>query len=88
MVLKLGFMARFVGSCILIIKIMVGMIFLCAKEVWETYGGFTANQLERLAHSEIPWIEVRKNVDIDESSDRKINIKTIYDYYLKQLVNE
>lgn len=58
------------------------------QEVWETYGGFTATQLERLTHSEKPWIEARKDVDIDEASDRKINIKTIYDYYSKQLVNE
>lgn len=58
------------------------------QEVWDTYGDFTADQLERLTHSEAPWIEARKDVDINEISTQKINIDTIYNYYSKQLIDE
>lgn len=58
------------------------------QEVWETYGGFTADQLERLTHSEEPWIKARKNSGVNEVSTNKISIDTIYNYYSKQLTNE
>lgn len=58
------------------------------EEVWDVYGGFSATELERLSHSEEPWIEARKYVNDNEASSKKININTIYNFYSKQLINE
>ena len=38
------------------------------KEVWKAYGHLSASDLERLTHSESPWIKARKGLPPDESS--------------------
>lgn len=58
------------------------------NEVWEAYGNLTATQLESLTHSEKPWIEARKGFDFNEASTQKIDVKTIYEFYSKQVVHE
>lgn len=64
------------------------MVIEVLEEVWSVYGKFTASQLERLTHSEEPWIEARKDLNPEEVSSKRISVKTIYNYYSKQLINE
>lgn len=55
------------------------------NQVWETYGHFTADQLEQLTHSEDPWLEARKGLGVDEPSKKIINDNTILSYYSKMV---
>jgi len=51
------------------------------NEVWETYGELDASTLESLTHSELPWREARKNVEVDELSDTEIDPHIMTDFY-------
>lgn len=51
------------------------------EAVYNTYGGFTGDQLENLTHSEDPWIEARKGLEPWESSNNVISITSMKDYY-------
>ena len=55
------------------------------SNVLDTYGRFTANQLERLTHSEAPWIEARKGVEPDVSSHEVISKQSMRDFYSRKL---
>jgi len=52
-------------------------------EVIEVYGDWTAYELEKLAHSELPWIEARGDLPPDEASTNIINPNTMSSYYSK-----
>lgn len=55
------------------------------NQVNEIYGGFNGNELERLTHTEKPWIEARKDcLPMDSCSD-KLSDETIYKYYVSLL---
>jgi uncharacterized phage-associated protein len=50
-------------------------------EIMDVYGDLTAHHLERLVHQESPWIEARRGLPPDESSNNEIsweNMKTFY----------
>ncbi len=55
------------------------------KEVWKAYGHLSASDLERLTHSESPWIKARKGLPPDESSHEIITKDSMRKYYSSRL---
>ena len=53
--------------------------------VWDAYGDLTADELEILSHSEEPWIEKRRGLGKFQSTTRKINEKTMKEFYSTQI---
>jgi uncharacterized phage-associated protein len=51
------------------------------KEVWKTYGKFTATQLEMLTHREDPWKQARAGLPPDVSSSSEITTESMKAYY-------
>lgn len=51
------------------------------ESVWETYGDMTANSLEVLTHSEMPWIKARIGLKPNENSNNKISREDMTSYY-------
>lgn len=49
--------------------------------VYETYGGFTGDQLESLTHSEAPWISARGNLKPWENCTEPITTDSMKVYY-------
>lgn len=58
------------------------------EQVWHTYGSFSADQLEQLTHSELPWKAARKGKKSDEPSTKKIDDHLIFQYYSEMMGNE
>lgn len=56
------------------------------NDVVEEYFGLTAFQLERLTHSEDPWIIARKGLAPDEPSENVISDDSMIDYYQQFVV--
>ena len=57
------------------------------ETTWATYGKFSADELERLTHSEKPWLEQREGLGQFESSRNVISEKTMKIFYRK-LIND
>ena len=55
------------------------------SQVWNTYGSFTADQLEQLTHSETPWQKAREGKNMDEPSNKRIDDRVVFDYYSKMM---
>lgn len=55
------------------------------NQVYEVYGGYSANELESITHQEQPWLEKREGLEAYEGTDRVISDETIFRYYVKQL---
>lgn len=53
--------------------------------VWNVYGGFDADYLEMLTHSESPWQEAREGLQSSENSENEISIKTMKVFYTQKL---
>ena len=53
--------------------------------VLDAYGKFPAFQLERLTHSEKPWIDARNGLQPDVPSRQPISRETMRTFYSKQL---
>ncbi len=53
--------------------------------VWSVYGGFDADYLEMLTHSEIPWNEAREGLQNSENSENEISLKTMKSFYSQKL---
>jgi putative zinc finger/helix-turn-helix YgiT family protein len=51
--------------------------------VWKAYGGFTGKQLEKMSHSEMPWVKTREGLRPDQGSDRIITKDYIKEYFGK-----
>lgn len=51
------------------------------ESVWVTYGDKSANELEALTHSEVPWKKARKGLPEGASSQEKISKKDMKEYY-------
>ncbi len=51
------------------------------EDVWETYGGLTANALEALTHSETPWRKARVGCDPSERCNAIIQVDDMKQYY-------
>lgn len=49
--------------------------------VWDTYGKYSADDLEALTHSEMPWLEAREGKSQLQNSRKKINRETMKKYY-------
>ena len=54
------------------------------RAVYETYGGFSGEQLERLTHSETPWQEARGGLLPYEVSTTEIKPELMGKYYLEK----
>jgi uncharacterized phage-associated protein len=53
--------------------------------VLNSYGKYSATQLERLTHKESPWLEARMGLDPDEPSQNIISKESMRAYYSKLL---
>jgi uncharacterized phage-associated protein len=58
------------------------------KEVLDEYGKYGAKYLERLTHSESPWIEARNGIPIEAYSNSVITKESMKNYYSKLLESE
>ena len=58
------------------------------NQVLSAYGQFNADQLERLTHSEDPWIKARKGLAPGEPCSNTISPKDIFEFYSAKLLNE
>lgn len=58
-------------------------IFL--DKVYETYGHYTADELENITHMEEPWRKARGDLLYGEYSRRPIAIKDMRDFYAKKI---
>lgn len=55
------------------------------EQIWNTYGDFTADQLEQLTHAEEPWQEARNGIAFDEPSNNVIDDNHMFLYYSKMM---
>ena len=62
-------------------RIFANEQFDVLESVWDTYGEYSADQLETLTHNEEPWLEQRKGLGKFQSSTRKISKETMKTYY-------
>lgn len=51
------------------------------ESVWATYGNITANALEALTHTELPWQSARAGLAPDVSSNKPISTSVMRDFY-------
>lgn len=51
------------------------------ESVWVTYGDKSANELEILTHSELPWINARKGISPEQQSNNEISKEDMRKYY-------
>jgi len=58
------------------------------ESVWITYGNQTGNSLEALSHSELPWLNARKNCGEDERCSNTIDSKDMKEFYLSIYIGE
>lgn len=58
------------------------------ESVWITYGSKSANELEALTHSELPWINARKGLGETEPSHELINAEDMKEYYLSIYIGD
>jgi uncharacterized phage-associated protein len=49
--------------------------------VWKAYGGFNGKQLEKMSHSEMPWVKTRDGLRPEQGSDRIISKEYIKEYF-------
>lgn len=56
------------------------------NDIYEIYGGLSANELEELTHSEAPWIEARQGLGHYDNGVEVINDEVIIEYYGNKLV--
>lgn len=54
-------------------------------DVMDSYGDMTAWQLERLSHSELPWLEARQGLPPDAACSRTISKNTMRTYFKERL---
>ena len=54
-------------------------------EVMDVYGGMAAYDLEKLAHSEMPWQKARQGLSPDESSNALISHEDMKAFYRSRL---
>lgn len=52
------------------------------ESVWETYGDKSANELEALTYSEMPWIKARGNISENEACNNAISTQDMREFYL------
>lgn len=52
-------------------------------EVFSVYGNYSAWDLERMTHQEMPWQKARKGLAPDDEGKQPISHKDMHDFYLK-----
>lgn len=52
-------------------------------KIYDVYGKYSGNELERMTHSELPWIRARHGLKPHEFSQNKIDDKDIIECYGK-----
>ena len=57
-------------------------------EIYEVYGQYTGYQLEQMTHSEDPWINARRGIQIDEASSEIISQESMLNFYSKLALEE
>ncbi|MGU3395022.1 Panacea domain-containing protein [Priestia sp. D51] len=55
------------------------------KAVWHIYGDKDAKELEKLTHSETPWLKARGNTPLDMAANTEISRDDMRDYYAEYL---
>ncbi len=55
------------------------------REVWTTYGSLSSYDLEISTHREMPWLNARKGLRMDEPSEAIIVIEDMKSYFKSQL---
>ncbi len=51
------------------------------QQVWEAYGSFTADELEAISHSEMPWKNARQGISSGDACSNIISNYDILEYY-------
>jgi uncharacterized phage-associated protein len=64
-----------------ITKRITGNASLLLEAVNDKYNVFSAKQLERMTHSEPPWMEARGGIPLEAKSDRPISKDTMEKYF-------
>lgn len=57
------------------------------REVWEGYGRFTAWDLQRMSHDEMPWKKARAGLSPDTPSTREIEPADMAEFFAAQVTN-
>ena len=55
------------------------------EQVWEVYGNWSGEELERLTHSEMPWRNARKDLPLGAPCTARIDELDMFNFYLTQL---
>lgn len=50
-------------------------------KIYEVYGKYSGNELEKMTHSEIPWRKAREGLPPSQFSSRELSDKVIMEYY-------
>ena len=59
-----------------------------SREIYETYGEFSGDELERINHQEMPWLNARKDLKPWQSGTNSISEDDIKKYYRSLMNNE
>ena len=59
-----------------------------SREIFDAYGDLTGDELERLNHSEYPWIKARKGLKPWQNSDKEISEDDMKTFYRKLMKYE
>ncbi len=54
-------------------------------QVFESYGQYSAYQLEQMTHQESPWLEARGCIPLDENSSSVITKESMRNFYSAQI---
>lgn len=55
------------------------------SQVWDVYGGYTADELQSIVHQEDPWLEAREGLTPLQSTTHVIQDTTLFEYYSQGL---
>lgn len=58
------------------------------ESVWNTYGEFSANDLEAMTHAELPWKKARGNLGPYENGSVRISGIDMREYYDKEYIGD
>lgn len=59
-------------------------IIAFARTIWNQYGRYTADELEKMSHEELPWIKARQGLREYEPSNKILDDQDIKAYFSKQ----
>lgn len=57
------------------------------EDVWEEYGGYTADELEKMTHEQAPWLEAREGLGTSEHSNQVVSDDLIFDCYNESILS-